>query len=187
MRIGWVWLCSVFQVQVHNLHPKSTIKKTNNSKTTKTKPGAVNRHKARTSRTHDLTDPRDSPWLVSDPTSCLWGKLWNLQLASGEFRSPETRTWISFSPKKVGSGPQFRVNLPNLTCFPLLCVLPVFSSYSVLTPCRCWQVKLHLLVSVEFWVMESPSSIALSHLLDTGQAQMNINLQLSLFLGTPNT
>lgn len=74
------------------------------------------------------------------------GKLWNLQLASGEFRSPETRIWISFSPNKVGSGPQFRVNLPNLTCFPLLCVLPVFSSYSVLTPCRCWQVKLHLLV-----------------------------------------
>lgn len=27
------------------------------------------------------------------------------------------------------------------------------SSYSVLTPCRCWQVRLRLLVSVEFWVM----------------------------------
>lgn len=43
----------------------------------------------------DLTDPQDSPWFVSAPTSCFWEKLWNLQLASGEFRSPETRTWIS--------------------------------------------------------------------------------------------
>lgn len=150
--------------------PKSTrIKKTNNYQTTRTKPGAVNRGQARTSRTHkDLTDPQDSPWLVSAPTSCLWEKLWNLQLASGEFGSLETRTWISFLQIKW-----VQVHSSEWFCqiwhVSLHCVLPVFSSCSVLTPCRCWQVKLHLLVSEEFWVMEFPSSIALSRLLGTVQ------------------
>lgn len=103
--------------------PKSTrIKKTNNYQTTRTKPGAVNRGQARTSRTHkDLTDPQDSPWLVSAPTSCLWEKLWNLQLASGWVWVSGDQNLDQFSPNKVGSGPRFRVILPNLTCFPSLC------------------------------------------------------------------